>query len=210
MAPRLMLIAVFSVIYSGVNSQDSSKTFGLFEGSVLYQYQILNPNPKLISDKEFYESIPNQGKSEVMMYVKGNKYRFEYPDRIEMFSPALGQVTTHSLKKDSISFFYVNQLDDSVKKVSKIESRESILGHLCEGIEVKAKWETRVFYFNPSQLKTNSSFWRNHLREFYANYFSKTSNFPLLMIRKSMLGNYEIRALRINKTAVSDDLFKLP
>jgi hypothetical protein len=203
--------SVLFLISSNINSQDSLSVSGLFEGKISYQYQITNPNPGLISDEEFYESTPNQGKSEFTLYVKGNRYRYEYPDRIEIFSPSMNQVSIQSLKnKDSVSYLNVNALDDSIKKVTRIQTNESVMGFSCEAIEVKAKWETRIFYYNIAQLKTNSNFWRNHQRDLLANYYAKSSNFPLLIIRKSMLGNFEIRALKIEKMSVSDDLFKLP
>lgn len=204
-------LVVMVFVYSSASTQDSLKVAGLFEGKILYQFQITNPNPVLISDKEFYETMPNQGISEFQMYIKGNRYRMEYPDRIEIYSPSMNQVTIVSLRKnDSTGALSVYVQDDSVKKVTKLDVKESILGYSCEAIEVKAKWETRTFYFNATQLKTNSSYWKNHQRDFYANYFSKSSNFPLLIIRKSMLGNYEARALRIERMAVSEELFKLP
>lgn len=211
---RIVLWLVFCVLgfISGrLYAQDSLNTSGLFEGKVTYQYQITNPNPGLISDEEFYQSMPNEGKSQFVLYLKDNRYRYEYSDRIEIYNPSMNQVAVVALKNsDSISFYPVNSVDDSIKKISKLEITESVLGYTCNAIEVRSKWETRTFYFNANQLKSNSNLWRNHQRDFLSHYFSKSTNFPLLIRRKSMLGNYEIKALKVERIPVSSDLFKLP
>lgn len=206
---NLFLFATLSVFTLCLNAQDSLRSEGLFEGKVIYQYQILNPNPALISDEEFYSSIPNRGKSEVVFYVKGNRYRWEYPERVEIYNPSGSQlVSIPKSTKDSVGFLNVALDEDSILKIDKWEWSETIMGHHCQSLSVKSKWETRVYFYNPSILKSNSQFWRNHKRDFWNHYFSRAASFPLRIRRKSMLGNYEMTAVQIERKKLEDNLFQ--
>lgn len=208
--------SLFLVLYFGiglqysVQSQDSLSSTGLFEGKVVYQLQLLNPQKALISDEDFYNSIPNRGRSEVTLYLRGNKYRYEYPDHIEIFNPSIGQIYSQSLDtKDSGGYVPIHPMDDSVIQTTNA-SPETILGYSCSGVLIRAKWESKTFYFNPSQLKTQSSFWRNHNRDYWSYYFRKSANFPLLIVRKSNLGNYEMRVVKVESKKLDDSLFQTP
>lgn len=204
------LVQVIDTVKKEMLDTATLSSQGLFEGKVTYQIRELNPNPQLISDDEFYESLPNNGIRIMEFYIRGNKYRIEHPDRIEVYGSAGAMVQTMSKRtKDSIGLLSAQTLEDQVVKNQKISQTQTILGYPCSGMEIETKWEKRTYYVHPTQLKTNPSFWRNHQREFYHLSVAKTGNFPLLMIQKSMLGNQEIRAIKIEKMTLTDDLFQL-
>lgn len=192
-------------------SQDTVKAGGLFEGRITYEYRIMNPNKNIIADEEFYSSMPDSGKSTFIMYVKGNKYRTEYPDRTEIYSPAYGQISVSSNNKnDSSGWLSVNTQEDPVIKLSVLPVEETIMGLACNSVEIISKWETKTFYYSPFALRTHPQFWKNHHRDFCSEYFSKANAFPLLIRRKSMLGNYEIHVIKIEKQELEDPLFSIP
>ncbi len=208
---KISLIALFIIIAKFSYSQDSSNTQGLFEGKVTYQYQIINPNPLLISDEEFYNSMPNRGISEVLLFIKGNKYKYEYSDHIEIYNRATNQIAFIAKNhKDSIYYAPGNVAEDSLKKTDQLTNTRTILNQSCKAIEIKAKWETKTYYYSESLLKTNPFFWKAHERDFFNTYMTKSGGyFPLLIMRKSMLGNYEMKATSFESISISEDIFTI-
>lgn len=192
-------------------TQDSIALPGLyFEGKITYQRVELNPNPALISDEDFYESLPNKGKSDIIYYIRGNQYRVEYKDQVEIYVPNIGTVISFTKSgKDSITRFPVHVIEDKIDKVIQSEKKIEILGKSCNSIIVKTKWETKTYFFHDGELKTNPSYWKNHAREFYHLTVAKQGNFPLGIVRESMLGGYVIRATKIEKMKLNDQIFQV-
>jgi len=209
---RVRLIAFFVFAISVVKAQDSTKVASAyFEGKVTYLYQILNPNNKLISDEEFYQDIPNGGKSTVILYIRGNQYRWEYEDRVEIYLPQTQQIAIYSKKKlDSVYYAPASIAEEPMIKMEKLAETKRLQHYDLTAHAVLTKWETRTYLYNPSVLKTNPNFWKNHLRNYLGNFIQKSSCFPLMIVQKSTLGNWAMAMTKIEHEKISDEVFVLP
>lgn len=211
-----VFLLVFFLVKSGI-ANDSASTKPIFidsnsqyfEGKVVYQHQIINPNQALISDEEFYESMPNGGKSMVTMYIRGNKYRIDDNKTIQIYQPLSNSVSIYK-KNDSIYNAFAGTLEDPIEKTEKLEAKATVLGHSCIGIGIQTKWETRIYLYSPTQLKTNPYYWKSHQKDYLNITAGKTGNFPLLIRQKSSLGNFELIAISIENVKLADDIFEHP
>ena len=194
-----------------VYSQDTAASVvKTFEGKVTYVYQILNPNSALISDEDFYRDMPNGGKSSVTLFIKGNQYRWEYEDRIEIYLPKTQQIAIYSKRnQDSVYYAYAHIAEEPMEKIEKSPLTKRILNHDLSAYTVSTKWDTKTFFYNPHVLKTNSNYWKNHLRDYLGNFISKSSCFPLMILQKSLLGNWAMAAVKIEPEKIADDVFIL-
>ena len=192
-------------------SEDSSQVSGgLFEGKVTYIYQILNPNKLLVSDEDFYNDMPNGGRSEATLYIKGNRYRWEYSDRIETYIPKKNQIAILSKrKKDSIYYAYGNIAFEPLTSIKKSELTKQLLGYELSAYEVRTKWDHRTFFYSPNALKTKKSIWRNHKYNYLGDFISKSGSFPMIIHQKSMLGNWKMTVSKIEPMPIQDSVFNL-
>lgn len=192
-------------------SQDTTTTSGLFEGKVTYVHQILNPNKALISDEDFFRDMPNAGKSVVTLYIKGNKYKWEYADRIEYYQPR-NQMLTILSKRQKDSFYQVSAsfVEEKVEKIIKSNLTKKLLGYDLVAQEIHTKWETKTFFYSPLALKTNPIFWKNHKYNHLAEMTSVAKAFPIIIHHQSLLGNWIMAASKIEHTKLEDSIFELP
>jgi len=211
-----VVLLVFCIFKLGIaNDSTSTKSKSIdsnsqyFEGKVIYQHQIMNPNQALLSDEEFYESMPNGGKSTVTMYIRGNKYRIDDGKTSQIYQPLTNAVSIYK-KNDSIYHAFAGTVEDPIEKAEKAEVKATVLGHSCIAIGIQTKWETRLYLYSPSQLKTNPYYWKSHQRDYLNVTAGKTGNFPLLIRQKSSLGNFELKAISIEKMKLTDEIFEHP
>jgi hypothetical protein len=211
----VFLLVLFLVELCVANDSTSTKPGSIdsnsqyFEGKVVYQHQIMNPNQALISDEEFYESMPNGGKSMVTMYIRGNKYRIDDDKTSQIYQPLANSVSIYK-KNDSIYNAFAGTVEDPIEKAEKSEIKATVLGHACIAIDIQTKWESRIYLYSPSQLKTNPYYWKNHQKDYLNVTAGKTGNFPLLIRQKSSLGNFELKAVSIEKMKLTEDIFEHP
>lgn len=209
---HFILCILFLSSNASLLAQDSTKTTpSLFQGKITYLYQIINPNKGLISDEEFYREMPNGGKSNVVLYLRGNQYKWEYDDRIELYLPAQNQIAIYLKKKsDSIYFAPANIADELLEKLEKSNLTKKLLSYDLSAYTAYSKWDTRTFFYNPTVLKTNAAFWKNHKREYLGDFISKSGSFPMIIHQKSLLGNWIMAVTKIEPMTLTDDIFQLP
>ena len=200
---------ILLILLLGTTIDIVAQNEGFFEGIITYEYQIKNPNSQLISDEEFYRELPNKGKSTYKMYIKGNQYRIDYPNRTEVYQPSSRRVMIYPNDKVEDSFHFVPSdiVDDKIEKIEKTSQTETILSNVCSSILTKNKWDTKVFYYNVTALKANPAVWKSHLKDDLGPFIAMSSSFPLKIEGKSPFGNYTIKAIKIDKKALSNDMF---
>jgi hypothetical protein len=198
--------------FLNLKSQDSTKnTTSLFEGEVTYYLQELSPNEKLISDKDFFRDTKNGGKSTVKLFIKGNQYKWEYPDRIEIYLADKHQIAIFPKNlKDSIFYAPASIADEPMLKIEKSNLAKRISNYDLTAYVVTTKWDVRTFFYNPTALKTNPSFWKNHQRDYLGNFIQKSSCFPLMIHQKSLFGTWILAMTTIESKKLSAEDFALP
>lgn len=210
---KLFYCSLFILSCSLISAQDSTKQvpqINLFEGIVTYHHQLLNPNPLLISDEEFYATIPNGGKSTVTLSVKGNQYKWDYPDRIEIFIPEKNQIAIYNkASKDSVYYAPATVAEEPLEKMEKSSLTKRLAGLELTAYVVNTKWDSRVYFYHPTTLKTNPSFWKSHLRDYMSNFTQKSSCFPLMIQQKSILGNWILAMSKIEAKKLTAEDFAI-
>lgn len=205
-----LINCLFLLVYcSTINAQDSTKQItNLFEGIVTYHHQLLNPNPLLISDEEYYGSIPNGGKSTVTLYIKGNQYKWDYPDKVEIFIPEKNQIAIYSKSsKDSVYYAPATVAEEPLIKIEKSTLTKRIGGLDLTAYLITTKWDSKVFFYHPTTLKTNPIFWKLHLRDYLGNFIQKSSCFPLMIQQKSLMGNWILAMSKIEAKKLTAEDF---
>lgn len=191
-------------------SQDTTNSIGLFEGRVRYVLQVLNPNKGLISDEDFYRDMPNSGKTNVTLYLKGNQYKWEYEDKIECYYPKTQQVAILSRKiDDSIYYAPASTTEEKVEKIVKSALTKRLLGYDLVAQEIHTKWDVKTIFYSPLALKTNASFWKNHKYNQLAETTSIAKAFPMIIHVQSLLGNWIMAASKIEPMKLDDSVFDL-
>jgi hypothetical protein len=209
--PILILSFIFCSLYSQSQDSTSTSSINLFEGVVTYHLQQLNPNEKLISDLEFYRDSKNGGKSTVKLFIKGNQYKWEYPDRIEIYLHDKNQIAIFPKNlHDSIYYAPATLADEPMVKIEKSNLAKRISGYELTAYLVTTKWDVRTFFFNPSALKTNPNFWKNHQRDYIGNFIQKSSCFPLMIHQKSLFGNWMLAMSSLESKKLTAEDFALP
>ena len=177
----------------------------VFEGIITYQKRILNPNPILISDDEFYQTVENKGVSRIMVFVKGNKYKMVSKEYISIFDPIGYRVCTKDLIKEKDTFYCLpaNLPEDKVQKIEPCVQKATILDKACLCFLVKSPFSTKTVFYNVETLKTSPGFWSNHFKEDWGPILQRTGAFPLKMITKSSFGNEEWEVIKIETKTLS-------
>lgn len=208
---KLLVLLLLTILQSQIQSQDSTSTSGLFEGKVTYIHQILNPNKALISDEDFYRDMPNAGKSIVVLYIKGNQYRWEYADKIEYYDPK-NQLLTIVSKRIADSFYITpsNFVEEKIEKIVKSSLTKKLLGYELVAQEIHTKWDTKTFFYSPMALKTNPSFWKNHKYNYLSDMTAIAKAFPMIIHQQSLLGNWIMAVSKIEPMIVEESIFILP
>lgn len=207
---KILLFALLLVLCLRSTSQDSTSRAGTFEGQVHYIHQVLNPNKALISDEEFYRDMPNKGITKATLYIRGNQYRWDYEDKIEIYTPKTHLISIISKrKKDSIYTISASQVEEPTEKIKKTEMQKRILNYDLMAYELHTKWDTRTFFYTPLALKTNPNFWKNHKYNYFADFISQSKSFPMMIHNNSLLGNWIMAASKIEEKKLDDDIFNI-
>jgi hypothetical protein len=177
----------------------------IFEGIITYQKKLLNPNPLLISDDEFYQTVENKGISKVQVFVKGNKYKMVSKEYISIFDPIGYRVCTKDLIKEKDTFYCLpaNLPEDKVQKIEPCGQKVTILDKACLCFLVKSPFSTKTVFYNAETLKTSPGFWSNHFKEDWGPILQRTGAFPLKMTTKSSFGNEEWEVIKIETKTLS-------
>ncbi|KGG50992.1 hypothetical protein DI09_500p10, partial [Mitosporidium daphniae] len=123
----------------------------IFEGIITYQKRILNPNPILISDEEFYQTVEN----------KGNRYKIVSNETISIFDPQGYRVCIKDIIKDKDTFYCLpaNLPEDKNQKIETSSQKINVLDKNCSSFLVKSPFATRTIFYNSETLKVNTSLW---------------------------------------------------
>lgn len=177
----------------------------VFEGIITCQKRILNPNPILISDDEFYQTVENKGVSKVIVFVKGNKYKMVSKEYISIFDPIGYRVCTKDLIKEKDTFYCLpaNLPEDKVQKIEPCVQKATILDKACLCFLVKSPFSTKTVFYNAETLKTSPGFWANHFKEDWGPILQRAGAFPLKTITKSSFGNEEWEVIKIETKTLS-------
>lgn len=206
---KLLVILLFTIVK--LHSQDSTNTAGLFEGKVTYIHQILNPNKGLISDEEFFRDMPNAGKSMVILHIRGNQYRWEYSDRIELYNPKNQQLAMVSKRvEDSIYYTSSSFVEEKMEKMVKSNMTKKLLGYDLVAQEIHTKWDTKTFFYSPLALKTNPTFWKHHRYNHLSEMTTIGKSFPMIIHQQSLLGNWIMAVSKIEAMKLEDSIFNPP
>lgn len=206
---KIITVFVGFLIFINSNGQTNPPST-LFEGVITYEYQIKNPNSKLISDEEFYRELPNKGKSVYKMYIKGNQYRIDYPNRTEVYQPSSRRVMIYPNDKNEDSFHFVQAdlVEDKMEKIEISDKKENVLSYSCSSIVTKNKWDLKTFFYNSQVLKASPSQWKSHLKDDLGPFIAMSSCFPLKIEGKGPFGNYTIKAIRIENKVLTKEIFE--
>lgn len=209
---KFVYFTLFTIHYSLSFSQDSAKVnTALFEGVVTYNMQELSPNENLISDKEFFKDSKNGAKSTVKLYIKGNQYKWEYPERVEIYLPSKNQIAIYPKDgSDSIYYAYASIAEEPLVKIEKSNLSKRLQNYDLTAYVVHTKWDQRTLFYNPTALKTNPGFWKNHNREYLSNFIQKSSCFPLMIHQKSLFGTWVMIMSSIESKKLTEEEFNLP
>jgi hypothetical protein len=182
----------------------------VFEGIITYQKRLLNPNPILISDEEFYQDVENGGLSMVLVYIKGNKYKIATKEYVSVFDPIGYRVCTKDLIKARDTFYClpVNLPEDNTQKIEVSSQKDTILGKNCFSFLVKSPFSTKTIFYNPETLKAFIGFWSNHAKDDWGAIIKTAGTFPLKIITKSSFGNEEWEAVKIDVKTLSTGDFE--
>ncbi len=177
----------------------------IFEGIITYQKRILNPNPILISDDEFYQTVENKGVSKILFYIKGNRYKIVSTETISTFDPQGYRVCIKDLIKDKDTFYCLpaNLPEDKTQKIELSSQKAVILEKNCSSLLVKSPFATRTIFYNNETLKVNTSFWQNHYKDDWGPIIQRANALPLKIITKSSFGNEEWEAIKIEAKTLS-------
>lgn len=177
----------------------------IFEGIITYQKRILNPNPILISDEEFYQTVENKGVSKILFYIKGNRYKIVSNETISIFDPQGYRVCIKDIIKDKDTFYCLpaNLPEDKTQKIETSSQKTNVLDKNCSSFLVKSPFATRTIFYNSESLKMNSSFWFNHYKEDWGPIIQRANALPLKIITKSSFGNEEWEAIKIEAKTLS-------
>ena len=177
----------------------------IFEGIITYQKRILNPNPILISDDEFYQTLENKGVSKILFYIKGNRYKIVSTETISTFDPQGYRVCIKDLIKDKDTFYCLpaNLPEDKTQKIELSSQKAVILEKNCSSLLVKSPFATRTIFYNNETLKVNTSFWQNHYKDDWGPIIQRANALPLKIITKSSFGNEEWEAIKIEAKTLS-------
>jgi hypothetical protein len=210
---RILKAIIYCLLFiasKSICAQDTTSSKGLFEGKVTYLYQILNPNKGLISDEEFYRDMPNEGKSFSTLTIKGSQYKWEYEDRSEIYLPKLNQIAIKSKNSnDSTYFAYANLAEEPLIKIEKSDQTKKIKNYNLTAYTAESKWDSKTFYYSPLMLKTNPNFWKNHKRDYLGDFITKSSSFPMMIVVKSLLGNYVMAMTKVEPMTINEEEFEL-
>jgi hypothetical protein len=177
----------------------------IFEGVITYQKRILNPNPILISDEEFYQTVENKGVSKIFFYIKGNRYKIVSNETISIFDPQGYRVCIKDLVKDKDTFYCLpaNLAEDKVQKIEPSSQKATILEKPCFCFLVKSPFSTKTVFYNNEVLKTSPIHWVNHFKDDWGPILQRAGAFPLKMITKSSFGNEEWEVIKIETKTLS-------
>jgi hypothetical protein len=181
-----------------------------FEGIITYKKRLLNPNPILISDEEFYQDTKNGGLSLVLVYIKGNKYKMETKEYVSIFDPIGYRVCIKDLIKARDTFYClpVNLPEDNTQKIEASSQKDTILGKNCSSFLVKSPFSTKTIFYNSETLRTFTGFWSNHAKDDWGAIIKTAGTFPLKIITKSSFGNEEWEVTKIDVKALSTEDFE--
>jgi hypothetical protein len=182
----------------------------VFEGIITYKKRLLNPNPILISDEEFYQDIENVGFSLALVYIKGNKYKIATKEYVSIFDPIGYKVCTKDLIKARDTFYClpVNLPEDNTQKIEASSQKDTILGKNCSSFLVKSPFSTKTIFYNSETLKAFSGFWSNHAKDDWGAIIKTAGTFPLKIITKSSFGNEEWEVTKIDVKTLSAEDFE--
>jgi hypothetical protein len=199
-----------SIKKSDTISKSIKTKMPVFEGIITYQKKLLNPNPLLISDDEFYQTVENKGISKVKVFVKGNKYKMVSKEYISIFDPIGYRVCTKDLIKEKDTFYCLpaNLPEDKVQKIEPCGQKATILDKACLCFLVKSPFSTKTVFYNSERIKTSPGFWANHFKDDWGPILQRAGAFPLKIITKSSFGNEEREVIKIEAKTLSAEDFE--
>jgi hypothetical protein len=188
-----------------------------FEGEIIYEIQVLNPNQNIISDEEFYYELPNRGKSFVVMLVKNGSYKMTTGDWVTLYDGAQGKIFTYkkinptdSIRHDTANYTDPKEPKDKLLSILPLSQTKSVMDHICRSIETKNMWGSKRYYFNDQLLKINPELFKNHFFDDLYPYLNLSKALPLEVETNSTLGKSRMTAIQITEKKIDDIEFRMP
>ncbi len=189
-----------------------------FEGSITYKLTAQNPNPEMISDEMWQESIKSQfGERGYMLqkyYYKNDKYISEIEAGGQLgyqaYNPTDGLL--YSWAKDSKeavtvdSKKYLDELDEIIQQ----EETKEILGITCKSLLIKSSFGSLTIWYNPDYLKMDPSLYKGHKYGHFIQILEEIGCLPLMMVQESAMANFTIEAIEYKEETVNAAKFTIP
>ncbi|MDO7138913.1 hypothetical protein [Algibacter lectus] len=183
-----------------------------FEGIITYKVQYSNPNSKIVSDSIFYSNTDTTYIEK--HYFKGNKYKFvaeiNEKKEIELYNPNENRIYTYSENDDFASWTdSTKRIDEIVQVVKRDTTKIEHLGKKCSAVGFQLN-TGQIFFAYSNELFLNAELYKNHKYDFWYDYLSITNSIPLIMKINTPWNKRTLKAIKIERTEISEDEFQVP
>ena len=184
-----------------------------FEGIALYNIEIKNPVPSLISDSIFYSKLKRIVSTQ-KYYYKDKYYKSILDgDRLfyQIYSPKDSKLYSFYDKSDTASVSDCKHNEEKITETILEDSDTIIYNIMCKKVTFKLNsGGEMIFFFNPYYFKLNPEKFKGHKLGFWYDYLKVSNSLPIKYIIKKPFLNMEVTLVDVTMRNISEKEFAIP
>jgi hypothetical protein len=208
----LFNVFCFVVVFGSVVSAQS------FEGVIVYQTKLYNPDTQNISDSVWNSSILEElgldGSMKQTYYYKKSNYLIEIETKktsgYQLFVPRRSMIYSWERNSDTAVAVNAAKSIDIVREVKELEGTETIAGVLCRKLLITTNFGEIIVWYNPDYLVTDPFLFREHHYNQWETILSHTRAIPFRIEQKNGMLHAVQTLVSFESKAINDSKFNLP